>query len=117
MNKGTPTGNAHFTAQRRLDPEPNYSRMTNPQNKQTYWETFEKYVDRKSCFPWSDRTNIFQQERVVAPMNKFGTRFIDPIEKTVRYCPAGMLLQNLPKPIVGSHPTTMPFVNQFNTNL
>lgn len=117
MNKGTPTANAHFTAQRRLDPKPDYSAMTNPKNKQTYWETNATFTDRGMARPWCDRTNIYDPARIVSPTNKFGVKFIDPVEETVRYCPAGFYGQILPKPIVGSHPTTKPFAPQFNTNL
>jgi hypothetical protein len=113
----TSTTNAHHALQRRLDAKPNYSITTNPKNKGTYWESLDTFTDRNKARPWCDRTLIYDPTRIVEPTNKFGLKFIDFVPPTTRYTPAGMLGQLLPVPIRGSHPTTMPFVKQFNTNL
>jgi len=104
-------------AERRAGGQPNYSMITNPKNKKTYWETAEVFTGRAMARPWSERVHIYDPARIVEPTNRFGVKFIDPVDETVRYAPGGMLGQVFPQPIPRSFPITKPAVRQFNTVL
>jgi hypothetical protein len=89
--------------------EPDYSNLAKHQSYNTEL-TKMRDLDRYRT-GYSDRTNIFDQARVVSPLNYFGIktgRYIDP---TTRYFPAGFDMTNS-RPITGVS-FTKPIVRRF----
>lgn len=111
MNSQT---NAHFSAQYRLDAQPNLSSQFNHKGSHNFALTHARDLERYTP-ALSSKTNIYDQTRVVEPLNYFGLRFIQGDDTRQRFNPAGMNMENS-RPITGQA-FTKPVVKQYPQNI
>lgn len=111
------TTNSHLTSDFRLDRKKDLSQTLSYFNSYNVDLTRMRDLDRYRT-GYSDKTNIFDQSRVVSPTNYYGTRFIRYVDNTVKYYPAGMDGRNstrgtgmaFTKPMQKSYPQNSIFI-------
>ena len=111
------TTNSHLTSDVRLDRKKDLSQILSYHNSYNVDLTRERDLNRYKT-GYSDKTNIYDQSRVVEPLKNFGTRFIRYINPTVKYYPAGMDGINstkatgmaFTKPVQKSYPQNTTFI-------
>ena len=109
-----PVSNTHFSAQYRLDAQPNLSSQFSHTRTYNYALEHSRDLDRYTP-AISSKTNIYDQTRVVEPLNYFGLRFIKGDDTRQRFFPAGMDMVNS-RPITGEA-FTKPVVKHYPQNL
>lgn len=109
--------NSHLSSQYRLNVQPNMSDVTSIYKSYNPELTNQRFMERYTP-ALSSKTLVYDQERVVSPPNRYGTRFIRYVDNTVRYSPAGMNMENstrgtgssFTKPFNVSYPQNSAFI-------
>jgi hypothetical protein len=110
-----PTTNFNVFGQYRNGVKPNMTdRLSMTYNNQTSITT-QHDIKRGNVPAIDSKTLIFDQSRVVSPMNYFGTKFIRYVDPTRRINPAGIDGRN--STVITGLPFTKPFVKSFPQNL
>lgn len=85
-----PTSNSFAFVQARLGVQPDMSDVLSFDKSYNRRLTTMRDLERGNTPALSSKTLIYDQSRIVSPMNYYGTRFIDGTAKVYRHNPAGM---------------------------
>lgn len=110
-----PTTNFNQSIQHRLDVEPNMSDVLSLDKSYNKKLTQHVYLQRGNVPAIDSKTLIYDQSRIVSPMNYFGTKFINPKDIVYKHKPAGLFDQN--STVQTGSSFTQPFKRQFPQNL
>lgn len=109
MSQPVPTSNKNFSTQYRMGARPDYSEMT----RESYSQKLNRERDLQPYRTvWSSKLNVYDQSRVIAPMNRFGVKFGTYNSPRVQYSPAGFDGVNNTRATGESF--TKPFVKRYN---
>jgi hypothetical protein len=109
-----PISNASFSSQYRLDAQPNLSSQLGYDTSYNAVLTKERDLARYYT-SLSSKNNIYDQSRIVSPLNYFGVRFIEGDDTRQRFSPAGMNMENSRK--ISGVGFTKPVVRHYPQNL
>lgn len=110
-----PTSNSFVFSQSRLGVKPDMSDVLSFDKSYNRQLTKVRDLERGNVPALSSKTLIYDQSRVVSPMNYYGTKFIDGTDSVYRHNPAGIDGRNSTR--ATGMAFTQPFKRQFPQNL
>jgi hypothetical protein len=110
-----PTSNFNVFSQYRLDVKADMSDLLSFNKSYNSQLTTMRDLQRGNVPFIDSKTLIYDQSRIVSPMNYYGTKFIEFKDHTVRHNPAGIFNQNSTRATGSSF--TKPFIKSFPQNL
>lgn len=110
-----PTTNFNVFSQFRLGVKPDMSDVLSFEKSYNPKLTAMRDIQRGNVPAIDSKTLIYDQSRIVSPMNYYGTKFIENKDKPVKHNPAGIFNQNSTRSTGQSF--TKPFIKAFPQNL